>query len=116
MLHGAAVAVLPLVRKRFARAQVVVRRKKEEGSAEAVRDAKLAQRLLHRLHAVSRHSEQAKCFPSELPLVLFGSMCGLVVRSVTPRSPARGRRDGVGYGRVVLNAGRRPSVLPLLSA
>ena len=36
--------------KRIARAQLVARRKKEEGSAEAVRDAKLA----------GRHGEHAK--------------------------------------------------------
>jgi hypothetical protein len=49
---GAAVAVAPLMRKRVARAQLVARREIEEGSAGAVRDVKLAQRLHHRLHAV----------------------------------------------------------------
>ena len=67
---GAAVAVAPLMRKRIACAQLVARRGKEEGSAGAVRDAKRAQRLHHRLHAVmvGRHGEHAKCLPSELPI------------------------------------------------
>src|SRR5271166_711224 len=57
-LNTAAVAVAPLMRKRIGGAQVVARREKEEGSAGAVRDAKLAQRLHHRLHAVmvGRHA------------------------------------------------------------
>ena len=59
---GAAVAVAPLMRKRIARPQLVARREKEEGSAGAVRDAKLAQRLHHRVHAamVGRYGEHAK--------------------------------------------------------
>ena len=59
---SAAVAVSPLMRKRIARAHFVAGREEEKGSAGAVRDAKLAQRLHHRLHAamVGRHGEQAK--------------------------------------------------------
>src|SRR4249920_902270 len=59
---GAAIAVSPLMCKGIARAQVVARRKKEEGSAGAVRDAKLAQRFHHRLHAVvvGGHGEHVK--------------------------------------------------------
>ena len=50
------------MRERVARAQVVARREKEEGSAGAVRDAERAQRLHHRLHPVlvGRYGEQAK--------------------------------------------------------
>ena len=50
------------MRKRIARAKLVARREKEEGSAGAVRDAKLAQRLHHRLHSVmvGRDGEHAK--------------------------------------------------------
>ena len=50
------------MRKQIGRAQLVPRREKEKGSAWAVRDAKLAQRLHHRLHAamVGRHGEHAK--------------------------------------------------------
>ena len=59
---GVAVAVTPLMRKRIGGAQLVARREKEEGSAGAVRDAKLAQRLHHRLHPVlvGRHGEHAR--------------------------------------------------------
>ena len=72
----AAVAILPLMRKRIGSAQLVTGREEEEGSAGAVRDVKLAQRLHHRLHTVmvGRHGEHAKGFPSELPLVLFSGM------------------------------------------
>ena len=61
------------MRKRIARAHLVARREEEEGSAGAVRDAKLAQRVHHRLHAVmvGGHGEHAKGFPSEMLLVLF---------------------------------------------
>jgi hypothetical protein len=64
------------MREQIGRAQLVARRKKEEGSAGAVRDAKLAQRLHHRLRAmpVGRDREHAKCVLPELPLVLFGGM------------------------------------------
>ena len=57
-------------------AQLGARREKEEGSPGAVRDAELAQRLHHRMHAamVGRYGEHAKGFPSELPLVLFRGM------------------------------------------
>ena len=60
--HGVSIAVLPLMRKRIARAQLVARREEEEGSAGAVRNAKLAQRFHHRLHAVlvGRDGEHAK--------------------------------------------------------
>src|SRR5271166_1033706 len=59
---GAAVAVAPLMRQGIARAQLVARREKEEGSAGAVRDVRLAQRLHHRLHPVlvGRDGEYAK--------------------------------------------------------
>ena len=59
---GVAVAVAPLMHKRIGRAQLVARREKEEGSAGAVRDAELAQRLHHRLRAmlVGRYGEHAK--------------------------------------------------------
>ena len=50
------------MRKRIGRAQLVARRVKEEGSAGVVRDAELAQRLHHRLHAVTvgGHGQHAK--------------------------------------------------------
>jgi len=38
----AAIAIAPVMRKRIGRAQLVARPEKEEGSAGAVRDAKLA--------------------------------------------------------------------------
>ena len=64
---GAAISVLPLMRKRIGRVELVARREKEEGSAGAVRDAKLLQRLHHRLHTVmvGRDGEHAQCFSSE---------------------------------------------------
>jgi hypothetical protein len=76
--NDAAIAVLPLMQKRIACAQVAARREKEEGSAGAVRDAKLAQRLHHRLHAVmvGRHGEHAERLPAEMLLVLFPGMRG----------------------------------------
>ena len=49
-LSGAAVSVLPSMREGIGGAQLVARREKK-GSAGAVRDAKLAQRVHHRLHA-----------------------------------------------------------------
>ncbi len=66
-------SVLPIS---VGRAQLVARREKQKGSAGAVRDAELAQRLHHRLHAatVGRYGEHAKSFPSELPLVLSRGM------------------------------------------
>ena len=62
------------MRERIARAQLVARREKEEGSAGAVRDAKPAQRLHHRLHAVmvGRHGEHAK--GTGLRALLFESL------------------------------------------
>ena len=50
------------MRKRTGRAQLIAGREKEEGNAGAVRDAKLAQRVHHRLHAVmiGGHGEHAK--------------------------------------------------------
>ena len=59
------------MRKRITRPKLVAGREKEEGSAGAVRDAKLAQRLHHRLHAVMvcRHGEHAKGLPSEMLLM-----------------------------------------------
>ena len=73
---GAAISLTPVKRKRIGGAQLVARREKEEGSAGAVWDAELAQRFHHRLHAamVGRDGEHSKCFPSELPLVLFAGM------------------------------------------
>src|SRR5271165_7535369 len=64
------------MRKRIARAQLVARREEEKGSAGAVRDAKLAQRLHHRLHPamVGRYGEHPEGLPSEMLLVLFGGM------------------------------------------
>ena len=64
------------MRERIGWAQLVARREKEEESARAVRDVKLAQRLHHRLHAVmvGGHGERAKGFPSEMllsPLTVF---------------------------------------------
>ena len=52
----------------------------QKNRSGAVRDAKRAQRLHHRLHPVmvGRHGEQAKGFPSELPLVLSRGMRGQV--------------------------------------
>ena len=59
---GAAVAVLPRAREGIGGPQLAACREKEEGSAGAVRDAKLAQRVHHRLHAVlvGGHGEHAK--------------------------------------------------------
>ena len=52
------------LREGIGRPQLVARRKKEEGSAGAVRNAELAQRLHHRLHAavVGGHGEARGMF------------------------------------------------------
>ena len=49
----------------------VARREKEEGSAGAVRDAKFAHRLHHRLRTmpVGRHGEYAKGFPIQIAAI-----------------------------------------------
>ena len=64
------------MRESIGGAKVVARREEEEGSAGAVRDAELAQRFRHRLHAVmvGRNRQHPERLPSELPLVLF---CGM---------------------------------------
>ena len=62
------------MRKGIGGAQLVARREKKEGSAGAVRNAKLAQRVHHRLHTVlvGGHGEDArnelsKCFSCCFP-------------------------------------------------
>ena len=66
------------MRKWITRAQLVARREKEEGSAGAVRDTQLAQRLHPRLRTmpVDRQGEHAERLPSEMLLVLFPGMRG----------------------------------------
>ena len=58
------------MREGISRPQLVARREKEEGSAGAMGDAKLAQGLHHRLHAVmvSGDGEHAKGARSRAPL------------------------------------------------
>ena len=66
------------MREWIGRAQLVAGREKEEGSAGAVRDAELAQRVHHRLHPVlvGGNRQHPERLPSELPLVLFPGMRG----------------------------------------
>ena len=84
------------MRKRIGGAQLVACREKEEGSAGAVRDAKLAQRLHHRLHAVmvGRNREDPERLPSEMLLVHFRGVRG----EIGAHFPLEARLQKIGAG------------------